>query len=169
MIHTRALPRPIRTGAAVVGVAATVALAGCASTAADAETAPTESAETTTTATPSATTEESPSAAPSPEAPTSTYADGTYTANGSYQTPESVEEITVTVTLAGDVVSGVEVTGNPTTSESRQYQSEFVGGIAEVVVGQDIDQLAVSRVAGSSLTSGGFNQAIEEIKAQAAA
>ena len=38
----------------------------------------------------------------------------------------------------------------------------------DVVVGQDIDEISVSRVAGSSLTSGGFNRAIEEIKAEAA-
>jgi hypothetical protein len=37
-----------------------------------------------------------------------------------------------------------------------------------VVVGQDIDQISVSRVAGSSLTSGGFNQAIDTIKSEAA-
>jgi hypothetical protein len=45
----------------------------------------------------------------------------------------------------------------------------FIGGIADEVVGKDIDEISVSRVAGSSLTSGGFNDAIEQIKAEAAA
>jgi hypothetical protein len=67
------------------------------------------------------------------------------------------------------VVTGVEVTGDPQKSESEKYQGEFIGGIADVVVGQEIDSLSVSRVAGSSLTSGGFNQAIESIKSEAAA
>lgn len=97
------------------------------------------------------------------------YADGTYTAEGSYATPESVETITVTVTLEDDVVTAVEVIGDPQKRESEQYQGQFIGGIAEVVVGEDIDDLQVSRVAGSSLTSGGFNEAIEAIKAEAAA
>ena len=43
------------------------------------------------------------------------------------------------------------------------------GGIAGEVVGKDIDDLSVSRVAGSSLTSGGFNDSLETIKADARA
>ena len=98
-----------------------------------------------------------------------TYADGTYTADGAYQTPESVEQISVTVTLENDIITAVEVVGDPQKSESEEYQGEFIGGISDVVVGKDIDEISVSRVAGSSLTSGGFNQAIETIKAEAAA
>lgn len=168
MIRTTAVPRPVRTGAAVVTIAGAFALAGCATGAADADTEPTTAATTPTTQeTPTETT-------PTPTetvvaAPASTYTDGTYTATGSYQTPESVEDLTVTVTLAADVVTAVEVTGNPTKAESERYQAEFIGGIAEVVVGQSIDELAVSRVAGSSLSSNGFNQAIEQIKSDAAA
>jgi uncharacterized protein with FMN-binding domain len=160
MIRTTAVPRPVRTGAAIAGVAGMMALAGCAPSAAEAESDPSTSEAPASTG----------SASAAPEAAgSSTYTDGSYTATGSYQTPESVEELTVTVTLAGDVVTAVEVTGNPTKAESRQYQSEFIGGIADVVVGEDIDDLAVSRVAGSSLSSGGFNNAIEDIKSQAAA
>ena len=61
------------------------------------------------------------------------------------------------------------MTGDPQKSESEEYQGRFIGGIADVVVGQDIDDIQVSRVAGSSLTSGGFNEAIEAIKSEAAA
>ena len=96
------------------------------------------------------------------------YADGTYTADGSYATPESVETISVTVTLEDDVITDVEVTGDPQAGESQRYQSEFIGGIADEVVGRDIDEISVSRVAGSSLTSGGFNDAIAQIRADAA-
>ena len=97
------------------------------------------------------------------------YADGSYTAEGSYATPESVETVAVTVTLADGVVTDVEVVGDPQKPESQKYQGEFIGGISDVVVGVPIDELSVSRVAGSSLTSGGFNQAIAQIKADAAA
>ncbi|WOF24338.1 FMN-binding protein [Microbacterium betulae] len=161
--------RSIRTGAALAGVAGVLALAGCGATTAD------DSADDTSSTTDSSTTTESPtsSSAPTTEATTeaasgSDYADGTYTAEGSYQTPQSVEEISVTVTLEDDVVTAVEVTGQPQASESQQYQSQFIGGIADEVVGLDIDELSVSRVAGSSLTSTGFNAAIEEIKTEAA-
>ena len=164
MIRTAAVPRPVRIGVAAAGIAGALALAGCAPSGATAET----DADTST--------PEPTSAAPTPSEPSdseapsaSTYEDGTYTAEGSYATPESVETIVVTVTLEGDVVTSVEVTGDPQKSESEQYQGQFIGGIADVVVGQDIDALSVSRVAGSSLTSGGFNQAIDAIKSEAAA
>lgn len=98
-----------------------------------------------------------------------TYADGTYTAEGAYQTPESVESVSVTLTLADGVVTDVTVTGDPQARESEQYQAQFIAGIADEVVGVSIDDLDVDRVAGSSLTSGGFNEAVEAIKEQASA
>ena len=95
-----------------------------------------------------------------PDRPSS-YADGTYTAEGSYATPESVETIWSR--------SRSRTTSSPTSRcratrrarESEEYQGKFIGGISDEVVGQDIDEISVSRVAGSSLTSGGFNKAIE--------
>ncbi|MFH8249659.1 hypothetical protein ACH3VR_04740 [Microbacterium sp. B2969] len=163
MIRTTAVPRPLRVGAAVVGVAGAIALAGCSATdsSATADTGSSDTGTTTTDSGSSSTTTDSGSS-------TGGYADGTYTAEGSYATPESVETISVTVTLKDDVITDVEVSGSPQARESQEYQSKFIGGIADVVVGQDIDSLSVSRVAGSSLTSGGFNDAIEQIKAEAA-
>jgi uncharacterized protein with FMN-binding domain len=165
MIRTAAVPRPVRIGVAAVGVAGAFALAGCA--ASDTTSEPTTGAAAT--ATPESSTTPTPAASASEEAPSSsTYADGTYTAEGSYATPESVETIVVTVTLESDIITAVDVTGDPQKRESEEYQGRFIGGIADVVVGQDIDQISVSRVAGSSLTSGGFNQAIDTIKSEAA-
>ena len=154
MIHTTA--RPGQMGLAFVGIAGALALAGCSPTATDSSQADTGSGGSTATGSNGGDTG-------------GTYADGTYTAEGSYATPESVETISVTVTLENDVVTDVEVSGDPQKRESVQYQGQFIGGIADVVVGQDIDDISVSRVAGSSLTSAGFNQAIEEIKSEAAA
>jgi uncharacterized protein with FMN-binding domain len=147
MVRTPAIPRAARVGAAAVGVMGALALSSCAASgAADAETGDSAGADST-----------------------ASYADGTYTAEGSYVTPESVETISVTVTLEGDVITAVEVSGNPQARESQDYQGRFIGGISDAVVGQDIDEISVSRVAGSSLTSGGFNKAIEDIRSQAAA
>lgn len=95
------------------------------------------------------------------------YTDGTYTADGSYVAPSGTESVTVEMTLKGDIVTDVVVTGHATNPTAMQHQGEFVAGIAAVVVGKDIDTLQVSRVGGSSLTSGGFNKALAEIKADA--
>lgn len=162
MIRT-ASSAPARLAAvSVVGIAGALVLAGCSTDTTDAEPAATSDTSSADTSTPDTSTSDTGTA-------TGAYADGTYTAEGSYRTPESVETISVTVTLEGDVITDVEVTGEPTRRESEQYQSQFIGGIADVVVGESIDDIAVSRVAGSSLTSAGFNEAIEAIKAEAAA
>ena len=147
--------RPVRVGVALVGVAGARSLAGCgATTAADTGSAQTDAGTTD---------------AGSGSSSSGGYADGTYTAEGSYATPESVETVTVTLTIADDTVTDVEDTGDPQARESEQYQSQFIGGITDEVVGKSLDDVSVSRVSGSSLTSGGFMQAVELIKAEAAA
>jgi uncharacterized protein with FMN-binding domain len=95
------------------------------------------------------------------------YKDGTYTADGSYNAPSGTESITVELTLTDDTVSAITVTPHATDPTAKQHQGEFVGGIADQVVGKDIDTLNVTKVSGSSLTSGGFKIAIEAIKEQA--
>ena len=155
MIRTT-VPTSVRKGAALAGVAGLLVLAGCSGTA-DAEDQSTDAGTDTST--------ESTDSGAS----TGDYSDGTYTADGSYQTPETVESISVTLTLADGVVTEVEVTGDPQARESEQYQGQFIEGISDEVVGKSLDELNVSRVAGSSLTSGGFNEAVESIKEQAAA
>ena len=148
----------LRTGTALVGIAGALVLAGCSG-----------STEAATDDTSSSDSSSGSSGSTSSDATTSgSYADGTYSAEGSYQTPETVETISVTLTLADGVVTEVEVTGDPQARETEQYQGQFIAGISDEVVGQNIDELSVDRVAGSSLTSGGFNQAVDEIKAQAA-
>jgi uncharacterized protein with FMN-binding domain len=96
-----------------------------------------------------------------------TYTDGTYNAEGDYQAPGESETIGVEVTLEGDIVTAVTVTPQADSGNAARYQKEFAEGISDIVVGENIDDLNVDRVAGSSLTSTGFNAAIEEIKADA--
>ena len=97
-----------------------------------------------------------------------TYKDGTYSADGNYRSPNGTETVGVQLTLSNGTVSAVEITQHPSNPNTRKFQGEFAGGIADQVVGKSLDEIKVSKVAGSSLTSGGFNQAVEEIKAQAA-
>lgn len=145
---------------AVMGAAGIVLLAGCAQTAAD----PVGTAASSDATAPSAAATESDASGNN-----SGYTDGTYSAEGSYLTPRgTAETIDVTVTLASGIVTSVDVTGNPQSPDSKQYQSMFIGGIADEVVGKSIDDLHVGIVSGSSLTSGGFTEAIDAIKAEAA-
>ncbi|MFP7835167.1 hypothetical protein [Marisediminicola sp. LYQ134] len=96
------------------------------------------------------------------------YVDGSYSAAGDYQSPGGTESIDVELTLADNIVTEVSVTGNATSGNAERYQSEFIDGIDAEVVGVDIDDLAVDKVAGSSLTSDGFMAAVAQIKADAA-
>ncbi|MHA7238333.1 FMN-binding protein [Arthrobacter sp. TMS1-12-1] len=115
--------------------------------------------------------------APAPPAPTpaaggsaageQAYEDGTYTETGTYQSPAGQEEVGVTLTVEADVVTAVEVEPMPTNPTTTQYQGRFAGGISDVVVGKKLDELSVDKVAGSSLTSGGFNDALGKIKSEA--
>ena len=96
-----------------------------------------------------------------------TYKDGTYSADGNYVSPNGTETVGVQLTLAAGKVTDVQITEHPSNPNTRKFQGQFAGGIAAQVVGRTIDELNVSKVSGSSLTSGGFNQALEKIKAEA--
>jgi uncharacterized protein with FMN-binding domain len=145
----------LRTATALGALSLVGALAGCA-------TATGQSADTGSGS--DATTPSSGSGAAS-----SSYRDGEYTATGQYQSPGGQETITVDLTLADGVVTAVEVTGEPSSPDAQNYQSQFESGIDSLVVGKSIDDLDVSKVAGSSLTSAGFHAAVDDIKSQAAA
>ncbi|MGV8876381.1 MAG: hypothetical protein ACOH1K_02590 [Rhodoglobus sp.] len=97
------------------------------------------------------------------------YSDGTYTESGNYQSPNGTEQVDVTLTLAANIVTAVTVVGQGESPNSKQYQGQFISGIGAEVVGKDINTLKVDKVAGSSLTSGGFNTAVTAIKADALA
>ncbi|MET4061087.1 uncharacterized protein with FMN-binding domain [Arthrobacter sp. UYP6] len=102
-------------------------------------------------------------------APAGTYGDGEYSAAGSYIPPSNqTEEVDVTLTLADGVVTALEVNTSGNNPTSKQYQREFTSGIQEQVVGKNIDELDVHKVAGSSLTSSGFNKALDAIRTEAA-
>lgn len=163
MTPSAAFTKRVRYGAAVAGLAGILVFAGCsAETDASEETPAAATSESSSTSTAQTTAETADTAAS-----TGKYADGTYTASGSYQTPETVETISVTLTLDNDVITEVNVIGDPQARETQQYQGQFIGGISDVVVGKNIDEISVSRVAGSSLTSKGFNSAVDKIKSEA--
>ena len=95
------------------------------------------------------------------------FKDGTYEATGNYNTPGGNEAIEVTIVLQNGKIVDSSVTNSATSRESREYQSDFVNGYKDQVQGKSIATLRLSRVAGSSLTPRGFNEAIDAIKTQA--
>ncbi|UZX03838.1 FMN-binding protein [Arthrobacter sp. CDRTa11] len=144
--------------AGIAGISLIGTVAGCA-----------PSATQNTPATPAGGTSSSAPAATSSSLATSgsTYKDGTYNADGTYVSPNGTETVGVELTLASGKVTAVEITQHPSNPNTRKFQGEFAGGIAAQVVGKSIDEIKVSKVAGSSLTSGGFNDAVEKIKSEA--
>lgn len=95
------------------------------------------------------------------------YANGTYTADGTYTSPMGAEKITVTMTVADDVVTAVSMIGTGT-GGSALWQGKFSSGLEAAVVGKSLADLKLTNVSGSSLTPIGFNAAVTAIKAQAA-
>lgn len=165
-----------RSFALLSGIAAATVLAGCATSAATGS----DAGETTDDASTQTGTDESGTDGTADDttdddttddgaATGSTYADGTYEATGGYTSPGGPETVAVSLTLADGVVTAVEVTPEATNATSRQYQTQFASGIADEVVGVAIDDLDVTTVSGSSLTSGGFMDAVAQISADAAA
>ena len=104
-----------------------------------------------------------------PTAPAGPLADGTYTVTGGYQAPSGAETIVVTVSVADGIVTAATVDPQSSNSTSSRYQGQFAGGIAEEVVGKPLAEVDVVRVAGSSLTGRGFNEALDQIRSEAQA
>jgi uncharacterized protein with FMN-binding domain len=103
----------------------------------------------------------------SSEANSAAYEDGTYTKTGTYTTPGGQESVTVTVTLADGVITSTSTEGSGSNGNTVEYQGKFIAGYKDLVVGKKIDEVSLSRVSGSSLTSTGFNHAIDAIKEDA--
>ncbi|GAA4798507.1 hypothetical protein [Streptomyces ziwulingensis] len=141
------------TAAALVGVSAAAALAGCSS--------PDEASTTSSPLT-------SSSASPETGAPSTAegdYADGKYRADGEYGTQDS--SIGVSLTLDNGVITEADIEPHATNETSRDYQERFAEAAPDLVVGRDVDDANLDRVAGSSGTPDGFNDALRKIREEA--
>lgn len=97
------------------------------------------------------------------------YVDGTYQAQGGYQSPGGPEIIELTLTIANNSITDIVVTPRSESGTSQRYQSQFASGVAAETVGKPVNEISVTRISGSSLTSGGFTEALNAIKADAKA
>jgi hypothetical protein len=140
-------------GSSLMGAMLVSALAGCAST--------------TSTGADSVDSGSSSTSATGTSDVSATYKDGTYSADGSYSSPDGQEEIAVTLTVKSNVVTAVSVTSVSANGEGQRYQAMFESSISSAVVGRELGTLSVSAVAGSSLTSNGFNSALQTIRSEA--
>ena len=93
------------------------------------------------------------------------YTDGEYSATGWYGSLPSHHDVTLTV--EDGEVTAVEITTPAEDETSLGYQQRFAEALPEAVIGRDIDELAVDRLAGSSGCSDGFMDALEQIKTEA--
>jgi uncharacterized protein with FMN-binding domain len=102
------------------------------------------------------------------DATQSQFQDGTYSATANYTSPAGSESIGVTLTVTGDIITAVSIDKLAENPRSQDYQTLFSEGISGAVVGKKLDEAQVSKVNGSSLTPGGFNNAVDQINLQAA-
>lgn len=98
---------------------------------------------------------------------TSDYKDGTYRSQVTYFTPNRDEYLLdVSLTLKDDVVTAANVTYSQGAEKDPNAQ-RFEKAYRTEVIGKEIESLNLSRVGGASLTTGAFNEALAEIKADA--
>jgi uncharacterized protein with FMN-binding domain len=95
--------------------------------------------------------------------------DGTYIARGDYTSPGGPSAVDVKVTLKDATVTAVTVTPKAENPTAQGYEGKFASGVGDKVIGKKLSELNVTKVSGSSLTSQGFDRAIEAIEKQASA
>jgi major membrane immunogen (membrane-anchored lipoprotein) len=86
---------------------------------------------------------------------------------GNYDSPAGPEQINVSLTLKGGMIQDATYQGTAQFGRSQQYQDAFGQGYRDQVIGKPIDQLSLNVVNGASLTTGGFLNAVDQIKTQA--
>lgn len=160
---------------ALTGASAVALLAGCSSTSGSTTGSGSSGSGSSGSGSSSSSSSSSDSSSSSPSSATDagsssgSYKDGSYTEQGTYSSPGGQEVISVNLTIASDAVKAVTVKTVKADPTATQYESQFIGGISKAIVGKKIDDLHVTQVAGSSLTSQGFDNALTKIKADAKA
>lgn len=94
----------------------------------------------------------------------------TYSATAQYLTPaREPHDVTVDLTVADGIVTDVTVLYNRGKEYANQHQERFDDEIADAVVGVSLADVSADRVGGASLTSGAFNDALDDIRSEATA
>lgn len=90
----------------------------------------------------------------------------TYEVTGEYTSPGGPETIGIKITLDGETITDSVVEVRAENPISNRKQTDFAAAHKELVVGKKISEITLDKVAGASLTTKGYNEAIEKLKAQ---
>ena len=74
------------------------------------------------------------------------------------------ESITVNIALNGSTVTDLQLSQNPGSGQSAAIQDAFAAEIKSYVMGKNLKDINVSRVAGASYTTNAFMQAIKKMQ-----
>lgn len=97
------------------------------------------------------------------------FKDGTYTVEDAYYVmPGLSEPMRTTVTLNDGIITDVSVAFDAKDIHSEYHQRGFVAAYKAEVIGVGITDVPFSRIGGASLTTGGFNDALQKVMNQAA-
>ena len=95
------------------------------------------------------------------------FIDGEYTTRTTYLTPRRDEySLDVTLTLKDDVVVDASIDYGQG-AENDPNAARFEAAYKTEVIGKPLSEISLSRVGGASLTTGAFNAALADIKADA--
>jgi uncharacterized protein with FMN-binding domain len=129
-----------------------------------------QTASTTSDTSSSAAAPQTTSSTPSTSATVSnaTYKDGTYNASATYSVPrEYTNSIKVTLTVKDGKITNVTTNSQTDDRESEAYISDFESSVSSAVVGKSLANLSANRIGGASLTTEGFNEALQQIQSNA--
>lgn len=92
------------------------------------------------------------------------YKNGSYSITASYISPAGAESFGLQIDLANNIIINAVMTPLATNPISTKIQDGFQKGFKPLVVGKSIDDVNLDKVSGASLTTKGFNDALEKIK-----
>lgn len=119
--------------------------------------------------TPAASTETQPAdqtAAPTAESA----AAQTFTKSAKYSSPGGEHTIAVTVQLSAGRIAAISMTGDIASKTSQRFEQEFAASVANQLIGKTIEEAqTIGTVAGASLTSAAFRDALSRVQSAAVA
>lgn len=90
-----------------------------------------------------------------------------YSAEEVYFVSNNKYTIDVTLGVKDGVVTTADVNyGNKETGYEHPLQEKFDGAYSKLVIGKKLEEISLSRVAGASLTTKAFNDAVDKIKSE---
>lgn len=95
------------------------------------------------------------------------YKNGDYSTTENYDAPDGNQSIKVKTSLKDDIIADASIEPQATEKASKTIQENFAEKFKQYVVGKNIYELTLDKVAGASLTTNAFNQALKNIRSQA--